>query len=119
MNDRELLEMAARAAGYVVRWYEDSLAYGPTFGIEVEPGNPCGFEHWNPLADDGDALRLAVTLKMTVDVSLWSNEVQVRAYKDNCGMHHVNEEGQDHLAVTRRAIVRAAAEIGKAMQEQH
>ena len=37
MTDREMLELAAKAAGYVVRWYDDSLAYGPTFGIEVEP----------------------------------------------------------------------------------
>jgi len=107
MNDREFLELAAKAAGYVVRWYEDSLAYGPTFGIEVEPGNPVGFEVWSPLTDDGDALRLAMKLKLLVD----------------CHVGHAvaygvpGEPGFLVDACPRRAIVRAAAAIGKAMQE--
>lgn len=106
MKDRELLKLAAKAiGGSEVVWTDiDGNRY------TGDPERP-----WNPLEDDGDALRLAVTLKMTVDVALWSNEVQVRAYKDNFGMHHVNDEGDDHLAATRRAIVRAAAEIGRVM----
>lgn len=103
-NDRELLELAAKAAGYPVRWYEDSLAYGPTFGIEVEPGNPCGFEVWNPLIDDGDALRLAVKLEFMVD---FRKKTIVYA----CLLHRDFVEDQCY----RRAIVRAAADIGRAM----
>ncbi len=107
MDDRELLEMAAKAAGYVVRWYDDTLAYGPTFGIEVEPGNPCGFDHWNPLTDDGDALRLAVKLKLIVEVgSCWLSKY---------GPVFGEDVLPDPLSATRRAIVRAAAQIGRAM----
>ncbi|WP_054883614.1 hypothetical protein [Pseudomonas sp. NBRC 111130] len=110
MTDRELLEMAAKAAGYVVRWYDDSLAYGPTFGIEVEPGNPSGFEPWNPLEDDGDAFRLAVKLDLTIYGPGSHPGVLVKTadahttYSDDC---------------VRRAIVLAAAAIGQAMQEKH
>jgi len=107
MDDRELLEMAAKAAGYVVRWYDDTLAYGPTFGIEVEPGNPCGFDPWNPLTDDGDALRLAVKLKLIVEVgSCWLSKY---------GPVFGEDVLPDPLSATRRAIVRAAAAIGRSM----
>lgn len=103
MTDRELLELAAKAAGYVVRWYDDTLTHGPTFGIEVEPGNPCGFEPWDPLTDDGDALRLAVKLNMTIDVGIArADEGEASGFDEPCD-----------YAATRRAIVRAAAEIGR------
>lgn len=112
MTDRELLELAAKAAGYVVRWYDDTLTHGPTFGIEVEPGNPCGFEPWNPLTDDGDALRLAVKLEMQLRLRHRENEVSVYGAPDG----RVDEGAcSDPCAATRRAIVRAAAEIGRVM----
>ena len=60
MSDRELLELAARAAGDI-----------PNAVIGAEPGYYwCGDtcrQQWNPLTDDGDALRLAVKLKLFVD----------------------------------------------------
>lgn len=115
MDDRELLEMAAKAAGYIVRWYDDTLAYGPTFGIEVEPGNPCGFDPWNPLTDDGDALRLAV--KLMLSVTIGPCEVQAVSISGALRGEFPKEDAiyQDMGIATRRAIVRAAAEIGRAM----
>ena len=112
MDDRELLEMAAKAAGYVVRWYDDTLAYGPTFGIEVEPGNPCGFDPWNPLTDDGDALRLAAGLCLNV----LSSEACV-VVEDEKGVECIEYfyGPEDYTSGWRRAIVRAAAAIGRAM----
>lgn len=109
MEDRELLELelAAKAADYVIRWYDDTLAYGPTFGIEVEPGNPSGFEPWNPLDDDGDALRLAVAMCLPLDITDEDTLV--------APLGIIEPHGDDPLAATRRAIVRAAAEIGRAM----
>lgn len=49
MTDRELLELAAKAAG---------IKHNPSLSAA------CRGERiwWNPLADDGDALRLAVKL---------------------------------------------------------
>ena len=107
MTDQELLGLAAKAAGYVVRWYDDSLAYGPTYGIEVEPGNPSGFEPWNPLEDDGDALRLALS-RPGLDLT-WVITEAWQASDDEAG----------RAAYVRRAITETLARIGQAMQEKH
>lgn len=117
MSDRELLELAAKAAGYSVRWYDDSLAYGPTFGIEVEPGNPCGFEVWNPLTDDGDALRLAVKLSISIDVNGIFVHADCRYCKNDIGYFEENSVRHDGdiMKATRIAIVRAAASLGEQM----
>jgi hypothetical protein len=102
MADQELLELAAKAAGY--------LNWAPTqSGLFIETGHSRGNTgfHWNPLTDDGDALRLAVSLCLLVDCYSHC----ARALPDSL----VWEEGSglDDCANTRRAIVRAAAEIGK------
>ena len=107
MNDRELLELAAKAAGVDGKWLGDgSLWIGPYDG-----GN-----QWTPLTDDGDALRLAVKLKLCL--TSWPDQTPPHAmigystgptHGDNC----IEVYGDDCMAATRRAIVRAAAEIGK------
>jgi len=107
MNDRELLELAAKAAGInYIKPHED---YNGSLGLEIG-GNPMRTKNWNPLTDDGDALRLAV--KLRIDVTF--NELDVFAFPPN------GNEGEsetinvsDPYAATRRTIVRAAAEIGK------
>jgi hypothetical protein len=110
MSDRELLEAAAKAAGIEVRIYHDMV---------VERGTDCvcvdhrGFK-WNPLTNSGDAFELAVKLRLTVNCSY--DEVAI------CGQEFTQKEvflernGEDPLAATRRAIVRAAAELGKEMK---
>lgn len=107
MTDRELLELAAKAAGYVIEDDADRLVAQPGhfaggFSILNDRG---GSSLWNPLYDDGDALRLAVKLQMS---SLFAT-----------GFHTIEDyviSGNDPYAATRRAIVRAAAEIGKEMK---
>lgn len=103
MTDRELLEKAAKAAGYVVRdgEYEDG-------GLLCHDGNkPVRF---NPLTDDGDALRLAV--KMKIDIAHFSNFVRADVSgHDDC--HESN--GEDACASLRRAIVRSAASVGESL----
>lgn len=100
MNDRELLELAARAAGFT--------GYGFFLGddgIDVSDETGTRFA-WNPLTDDGDALRLAVLLNLEIHSPQSDPTVMFRTaehdvfYQDTC---------------IRRAIVRAAAEIGKSM----
>lgn len=100
MNDREILEMAARAAGYVIQW---SLS-----GNAMLSAKGHGQRVWNPLTDDGDALRLASDLLLAVNM--------------DCGYTRVIDMQENStfqkapgIEATRRAIVRAAAEIGKAM----
>lgn len=119
LTDRELLEFAAKACGWVYSWLHNG--YNQTSSLRVcyssNPMEGTRFDKmdWNPLTDDGDAMRLAVEMRMTIDVHLWRDEVQVRAYdKLRGGMYHVDESGETGAA-TRRAVVRAAAEIGKAM----
>ena len=110
MNDRELLELAAKAAGHTTK--SDRL----NVWLVEEDGSPIG--QWNPLTDDGDALRLAVRLRLLVDVSLKDQaHVQYPApstqYPGSTAYHPLSEDSADDIqAATRRAIVRAAAEIG-------
>lgn len=106
-TDRELLELAAKAAD-----------------ISIDPidaaHDPSEWMAWNPLADDGDALRLAVKLGM---------EVYVDTHPDGCACTEaqsftllgacrsvVNHDGLGVAAATRRAIVVAAAH---ALQPNH
>jgi hypothetical protein len=101
MTDRELLELAAKAAG--------NPQGTSRSGGGLLMANDL---YWNPLTDDGDALRLAVMLNLTV--YHWPDEVCVCDEKGT-----VNEDLArlgDLYAATRRAIVRAAAEIGKGMK---
>ena len=70
-----------------------------------------GSQAWNPLTDDGDALRLVVKLKL--DIEIYSTSTHV--YDDTSEKSFEEEHNGDPYAATRRAIVRAAAEIGKGM----
>lgn len=102
MSDRELLEMAAKAAGC-----DDLGEWDEKWGCITN------HEEWtfDPLTDDGDALRLAVQLKMTI--RNFGHLVSVMA----AHQYQVDEyTNHDPYAATRRAIVRAAAEIGRGMK---
>lgn len=129
MDDKQLLELAAKAAGLtsLTEWSEKIRDYdSPHYGMPALHESGCGGEclSWNPLLDDGDAFRLAVKLRLATlyefplgadsegivqmlfngDPS-W-NVWRVRAEVGLCG---------DADASVRTAIVRAAAEIGKGM----
>jgi hypothetical protein len=104
-DDRELLELAAKAAGIV------------PYGV-----NPWQWirAHWNPLTDDGDAFRLAVKLRL--DICFWDGFKQVSCRRnEHSDAHHLHGQvgygaGADREPTpdnVRRAIVRAAAEIAK------
>lgn len=111
-SDRELLELAAKAAGYEVR----GLSSCGTFLLQhpaQELPRPYHPTPWNPLADDGDALRLAV--KLELQLRLRHSENEVSAYGSPDGRIDEGVHG-DPCAATRRAIVKAAAEIGRAAQ---
>lgn len=108
MTDRELLELAAKAAG--IEHGADRLDCG--LSITLPDGRHYSLPRWNPLVDDGDALRLAVKLGISVMqpsrpedkavLALWERGIGVREAVTS-----------DPLVATRRAIVRAAAEIGR------
>lgn len=103
-NDCELLKLAAKAAGigYVISLYGNLLAVSHPGGGEMRV--------WNPLADDGDALRLAVSLEL--DLSLHGDSALAGdIYNDQWDSYEVY--GNDKMAAVRRAIVLAAAERAK------
>ena len=96
MTDRELLKLAAKAAGIEVCGSDlDNLLID------------CNGDDWNPLTNDGDALRLAVRLH--IDVCFGANYVIARGSVQNPTVNNAN----DPCAATRYAIVRAAAEMAK------
>jgi hypothetical protein len=110
MNDKELLELAAKAAGIEIKEWD--MGAVPMIHGNTESGTLFR-DLWNPLTDDADALRLAVKLDMNVEV--WNPFKEVWVVAEG---YDVIEEpwGEDKLAATRRAIVRAAAEIGRGME---
>ena len=100
MNDKELLEFAAKAAGMELTYLPQRQGEWAYYRNEHGGETP-----WDPLADDGDALRLAVKLVLGI-----------RFYIDGVGVGESYEmNNADPQAATRRAIVRAAAEIGRAI----
>ena len=107
MTDREMLELAARAAGIDLEWDGDPDKWQPMY-YEGKT-----YHEWNPLTDDGDALRLAVKL----DIQLWRRSGgRVEGVHSRSVLTSPQAESlmPCPYAATRRAIVRAAAEIGKA-----
>lgn len=117
-TDRELLELAAKAAGMGTLNFDYAKREGHCFYFGPRLPMPQGVlmaamhTYWNPLTDDGDALRLAVRLR--IQVEQWPDEDGKGEYC-SCGDAIIEDHGEDDLAATRRAIVRAAAEIGRAM----
>lgn len=96
MDDRTLLERAAKAAGLRINFH------------------PTASYQWNPLTNDGDALRLAVKLKLNIAQGDFSVGVNNEAEIDEAALvRNEAERGE----VIRRAIVRAAAEIGGGSDE--
>jgi len=107
-NNKDLLTWAAKAAGIPTdNWNDGTEPYSSGEGFILASGRI-----WNPLDDDGDAFRLSTKLELSIDYAKWTHTVFYGVDK------FVQEDWHDkdsHIAI-RRAIVRAAAELGKAMQ---
>ena len=125
MTDRELLELAARAAGYGIPSSDDHDEIGRQYehhlGLWVK--RTWGWGWFLPHIDDGDALRLMVHLAFGIyrgHDPIRGEFVEVfyrpRKYARQKSCIEYHQDHQDQFAATRRAIVRAAAEIGKAQQ---
>lgn len=120
MTNREMLELAAKAAGItltpvevknVAKQGDDRFIGYLTDSDQWPPG------WFDPLTDDGDALRLAVRLNVW-PVRVFSPKNHPDTIRVQAGSEYwteITEEEifDDPFAATRRAIVRAAAEIGK------
>lgn len=103
-DDKNLLLSAANAAGIEYEF----VMLGSTLSGGVVLKDRAGY--WNPLADDGDALRLAVQLNLEVRIG------HARPYGKEVQWSWVSEAVEPNdAASTRRAIVRAAAKLGPAV----
>jgi hypothetical protein len=120
MTDKELLELAAKAAGIEHKISKVTPCYRgePNFESLQRTHSftrTADWIVWNPLTDDGDALRLAV--KLSIDVVFDFDRVMA-VYGNGYSKEEYFYElptPTDRFAATRRAIVRAAAEIGKSL----
>lgn len=102
MTDRELLEAAAKADGHGVEFDDVS---GLTYWGDRFTGLL-----WNPLHNDGDALRLAVKLGICLGPNF--DGTFAVAFGDD-GRNITEPLGDDPCAATRRAVVRAAASLSQ------
>ena len=116
MNDKELLELAAKAAGLT------NLVYCPAWKCMAEyDEHDGGFykweTYWNPLRYVSKALLLVILLDLdiTYGVTPAGAKVVMVSCEEKFSGWFEEETAQDPLAAICRAIVRAAAEIGKAM----
>lgn len=110
MNDREMLELAAHAAGMDCRMrYCDAWKGMALYTLQQGYFGPT----WNPLTDDGDALRLAVTLEISVEFYRSTSDGTKFVIATKPRSRQVEACNSDPYAAARRAITRAAAEIGR------
>ena len=113
--DKELLELAAKAAGLT------NLVYCPAWKSMAEyavVGEYYKWEtYWNPHKDDSKALLLTVLLGLDIThgVTPAGDKTVMVSCEEKFSGWFEEVIGQDPLAAIRRTIVRAAAEIGKAM----
>lgn len=100
MTDRELLQKAAKA------YFGERCVFGIVTKAQADAGEFwVNGSIWNPLTDDGDALRLAVKLGLTIN----PYKRGVFVSRDELEPVIREEWGDDDATITRRAITRAAA----------
>lgn len=113
-TDRDLLEMAAKAAGLVIMAEQqarrDRLGSG-NMGLWVTTKTGGDNTCWNPLEDDGDALRLAISIG-PLEFKISSYGTAVRRPNGQWFGCESHVYGVGH---TRRAIVIMAAQIGSSI----
>lgn len=116
MDEREMLELAAKAAGLVIDKSPYNGGGAGNDGFDML-GNVVLDWHnditWNPLIDSGQAFELAVKLHIHVEpdeLFAWASTRSADAIE-----HY---KYSDPCAATRRAVVRVAAAIGKSLEQQ-
>ena len=119
MSDNELIELAAQAVGIKGEWVRDTAFIQDRYSFNV-PYNNHGMMtsvEWNPLREDSDAMRLAINLGMNLMIL----PANLKYGFCTIGIGFNNEitisenYNQGPYKAVRRAIVRAAAEIGRKM----
>ena len=120
-SDRELIELAAKAAGLQLCGYswigenedDDECEVLESAFVKLHPEQELATK-WNPLTDDGDALRLAATL--LINVEPYEDYIFVESYSGPFANEFIKQNKGCRFLAARRAIVRVAAAIGESMK---
>lgn len=118
MTDKEMLELAAKAGGIQYEFFPNQFRDASGAFVDAADGSGTfvvGNLVWNPLTDDGDALRLAVKLGFSVNIHLCDEDGYSSVSVWGKSQHRKNAFEGDLCKAARYAITSAAAEIGKAM----
>jgi hypothetical protein len=114
-DKRELLELAARAAGIVILrsrlddpMARDMLAANSARNPHHESGP------WNPLTDDGDCARLEASRQ--IDVYWYEDKVIAVVPNRATAAEDYADHNNDRQAARRLASTRAAAEVARSMK---
>lgn len=105
-DDLELLKLAARALGATIETVEGEQ------WVVLHCADGTTLHGWNSLLFSGDSFELAVDLDLDVFQATTYREAQVVGALQRTIFE---PWGDNKKAATRRAVTRAAAEIGKAM----
>lgn len=110
MTEQELeVRLAAKAAGLQVAEYSRGRVMVRPASVEESAALP-----WRPRQNDSDALALASRLNLQLELSCygarvkWGNDLELWIERE--------ESDRDRFAHARRAIWKAAIEIGKRME---
>jgi hypothetical protein len=112
LSESEQTKFAARAIGLTLFW--DSFSSLP-------PASDPPFVYWDPKHDDGDSLRLAVSLDMQIEHlgKVGGPTTKVQCWprgRSDCAVIHAYDG--DKLAATRLAVFESAALAGIAIEHQ-
>lgn len=122
MTDRELLELAAKAAGKYAPKKDCPKGWEgirpETFGCFTMGGEGATPDYqWNPLQDDGDCARLESACGVNVKwffelggVNAWVEDVNLEPGKASA-VEYYSDHGGDKNAARRRAVVEVVASI--------
>lgn len=111
-TDRELLELAAKAAGIPIRCWSGLYRTGLLAWRASFSSSPEAFvngREWNPLTDDGDRYRLARQLGISIDFS------DCCAWKRMQNGQLIQEFWGGECGDEAHAVVGVAAAIGRMM----
>lgn len=106
MTNNELLQLSAKAMGFELEYRRGSDAF-----YYDDPDS--GREQWDPLGDEGQAVRIAVELQLSI---LWFTNLQYvmverRGFGENIGW----TDDADRGGALRQAITVVAAQIGSTL----
>lgn len=110
MNERELLELAAKAMGIDLIWSSE-----PGWAPKLKTNR---MQSWNPHDDDGDCARMEAALGIGLE---WYSDSVVVSKRERHKTPSVRAasyaaHGGDRNAARRDASLQLAAAIGKAIQ---